>query len=209
MFPLPRRRVFNWFPCPPKIRRQIVAGVGSLLLLTTQLSAFSLQRLEADPTLTPQSFSHLFENFKYELFAEVQPVETFLRSETGDCDDYACTADLVLSAKGYETRLVQVRLAGMVSHAVCYIIDQKVYLDFNNRAVFFTLTRCAPELRQIAQKVAKSLRANWTTAYEFSYSYEEDRKRITSIVVRTDPPANDPPPLGTNPTDQKDRFWVE
>src|SRR5690606_14123586 len=150
--------------------------------------------LEQVPDLTPKKFASFFETFYYRLHREVQPADTFLKNRSGDCDDYAVLADYVLSQRGYETRLVHVRLAGMVDHAVCYITEQGAYLDYNNRAVFFRLTRSRPDLRTIATKVAASLDANWTSASEFVYSYVTDRKTTTATVVRTADPADDPPP---------------
>lgn len=179
------------------------------LALTSVATALSLHQLEQDKALSPKKFSRLFSDFRYELSEQVQPPERFLGSKRGDCDDHACLADLVLHPKGYDTRLVQIRLVGMVSHAVCYVIGEEVYLDYNNRSVFFTLTKCQPNLRAVAHKVATSLRANWTTAYEFQYSYEHDRKRVTSIVVRAQDPESDPPALQASTSARPNKFIVE
>ncbi|GAB5560764.1 MAG: hypothetical protein SynsKO_24110 [Synoicihabitans sp.] len=143
----------------------------------------------------------MFEDFDYTLHYHVQPQDQFLRSKSGDCDDYACLADDVLAPRGFETRLIHVRLAGRVSHAVCYITDDRAYLDFNNRKVFFTMTRSDPSLRKIATKVAKSLNANWTSAFEFEFSYVTQQKLITAKVVRTQDPRTDPPPRKATPPD--------
>ncbi|WP_221029569.1 transglutaminase-like domain-containing protein [Actomonas aquatica] len=161
---------------------------------TSPLSAISLEELDGHPDLTPKSYASFFEDFEYRLFREVQPPDQFLLNRVGDCDDYAILADHLLPKHGYETRLIHVRLAGMVSHAVCYVTEERVYLDYNNRAVFFRLTKSKPSLRAIAQKVADSLNANWTSASEFVYTYVSDRKVITATVVRTADPADDPPP---------------
>lgn len=160
------------------------------------LSAAGLTRhqLHQDPDLTPKTFSRLFADFDYELFHYVQPPDEFLRNRRGDCDDHASLADDVLAPKGFETRLVHVRLVGLTSHAVCYVTESRAYLDFNNRDVFFTLTRSGPALRDIAEKVARSLNANWTAAFEYEFSYEYPRKRITARVVRVEDPRHDPPP---------------
>lgn len=172
----------------------LVMGLAWLFLAPPTVFALSLHQLEQDDSLTPKKFSRLFHDFEYVLLEQIQPPEIFLRDRRGDCGDYACLADLVLKPKGYDTRLVQIRLVGQVSHAVCYVVGREVYLDYNNRSVFFTLTKCEPNLRTVAQKVARSLRANWTTAYEFEYSYERDRKRVTSVVVRAHDAAKDPKP---------------
>ncbi len=158
-----------------------------------------LGEIKTTPNLSPKKFANFFENFAYELHDEVQPAFKFLARERGDCDDYAVLADHVLPDFGYETRLVHVRLAGRIAHAVCFVTEDRIYLDYNNRQVFFTTTRSSPALRAIAEKVARSLDANWTSASEFVFSYETDQKRITATVVRTADPNQDPPPRKAPP----------
>ena len=167
--------------------------------LTSSAMAVSLQELESQSNLSPKSFAKQFEAFRYHLHREVQPPNQFLTNRSGDCDDYAILADHLLPRQGYETRLVHVRLAGLIAHAVCYVSEDGAYLDYNNRAVFFRLTKSDPSLRAIADKVAASLDANWTSASEFVYSYRTNRKTFTATVVRTDDPRNDPPPRKTPP----------
>ncbi|MCF3650852.1 hypothetical protein [Synoicihabitans lomoniglobus] len=156
-------------------------------------SGVTLPELEHLPKLTPKKFAAKFADFDYRYYREVQPAEVFLRDKVGDCDDYAVLADYILPLRGYETRLIHVRLAGRIAHAVCYVTEDNAYLDYNNRSVFFRLTKSRPTLRAIAEKVADSLDANWTTASEFSYSYESDRKTILATVARNAPPEDDPP----------------
>lgn len=144
----------------------------------------SLSRRISDSDLTPRSFSHFFSNFGYELNDKVQPPRAFLTRRKGDCDDYAVLADAVLPHHGYSTRLIHVRLAGKIAHAVCYIEEDRVYLDYNNRDYFFTLARSKPALAEIADKVADSLRAHWTTASEFEYCYDSKRKTFTTTVAK-------------------------
>jgi len=165
-----------------------------LLALASPLSAVSLGELQHTRNLTPKKFANFFELFDFELHKEVQPAHEFLMRKRGDCDDYAVLADLILPAHGYETRLVHVRLAGQIAHAVCFITEDRVYLDFNNRNVFFSVARSSADLRTIADKVARSLDANWTSASEFVFSYESDHKVVTATVVRTADPSLDPPP---------------
>lgn len=190
-------------------RRSLIFLIGLWTVLAVSSNGLSLQQLESDPDLTPKRFSQLFETFEYELFERVQLPDVFLSTRTGDCDDHACLADLVLKPKGYDTRLIQIKLAGMTSHAVCYVVGSRAYIDYNDRAFFFTLTRSPPELRKVAQKVAHSLRANWTAAYEFQYSYEQDRKRIVATVVRANSGQQDPPPWRPGAPDHHDRFRVD
>lgn len=174
------------------------------------VSALSLHQLEQDDSLTPKKFSRLFHDFEWVFLEQIQLPEVFLRNRRGDCGDYACLADLVLEPKGYDTRLVQIRLVGQISHAVCYVVGQEVYLDYNNRTLFFTLAKSEPNLRTVAQKVARSLRANWTAAFEFEYSYPLDRKRVVSVVVRAHDPAEDPPPWQTGvKSDRRNPFLVD
>lgn len=171
--------------------------IPSLLVLVfcaTTTSAMRVEHLHRESKLTPKKFSRMFAEFDYKLFDYVQAPNDFLRTQKGDCDDYACLADEVLRPKGFETRLVHIRLVGMISHAVCYITENGAYLDYNNRNVFFTMTRSDPSLRKIAAKVAHSLNANWTSAFEFEFSYADQRKTITAKVVRTQDPRTDPLP---------------
>lgn len=149
------------------------------------LSALTLKGLLDEPHITAKKFAGYFSDFGYEYHPEIQSPEEFLAREKGDCDDYAVLADFVLRKHGLATRLIHVRLAGRVAHAVCYVTESGAYLDYNNRSVFFTLTRSGPDLRDIATKVADSLEANWTTASEFSYSYETRRKVMLATVSKT------------------------
>jgi hypothetical protein len=179
----------------------------ALVLSATVSGALNVNNLHRDPALTPKKFSRLFDKFGYELFHNVQPPDEFLRKKSGDCDDYACLADEVLAPKGFDTRLIHIRLVGMVSHAVCYVTDDRAYLDYNNRNVFFTMSKSDPSLRKIATKVARSLKANWTSAFEFEFSYDDQRKTITAKVVRTQDSRDDPPAGKAAP--QSNPFFIE
>jgi hypothetical protein len=155
-------------------------------------AALTLGDLEADPKLTPKRFANHFEHFAYEPFVYVQNPNVFLRNRRGDCDDYAILADHVLKQKGYGTRLIHVRMVGLVGHAVCYVTESRAYLDYNSRRYFINLDRSGPSIREIATKVAASFKANWTSASQFTYSYREDAKVVEITVVKTDPPGQDP-----------------
>lgn len=178
------------------IRRRLRHAVDGLalavLLWPLRLPAASMEELLADPGMNPKRFASHFEDFAYEFHREIQPPNTFLRYKRGDCDDYAILADLVLKQKNFGTRLIQVRLAGQIDHAVCYVNEARAYLDYNNRAVFFTLARSGASLRTIATKVADSLEANWTSAFEFEYT--SGKKELVATVVKTAPPELDPVP---------------
>ena len=97
--------------------------------------AVTHSELLGDTQMNPKRFAGHFANFRYEYYPSVQPVDAFLRSERGDCDDYAILADEVLRRRQFETLLVHVRLAGMTAHAVCYVTQNRAYLDYNNRDV--------------------------------------------------------------------------
>lgn len=170
------------------------AFVLALVSILPPLHAVSVGELQHTKNLTPKKFANYFERFAFELHEAVQSAPKFLARERGDCDDYAVLADFVLPHHGFETRLVHIRLAGKIDHAVCFVTEEKAYLDYNNRAVFFTMTRSSPDLRTIAEKVADSLDANWTSASEFVFSYETNHKTVTATVVRTADPQTDPPP---------------
>jgi len=152
--------------------------------LPASLVAVTINDLDR-PGLNARKFASYFSGFSYELNSQIQHAPAFLAREKGDCDDYAVLADFVLKKHGLTTRLIHIRLAGRIAHAVCYVSENKAYLDYNNRAVFFTLARSGSELRDIASKVAQSLEASWTTASEFSYSYSTRRKTMISTISQT------------------------
>ncbi len=161
-------------------------------LVPTRLDALTLLDLVNEPNLTPKRFAAHFERFEYEFHPEVQPPEVFLASERGDCDDYAILADYVLKKKNFTTRLVRVSLVGRVAHDVCYVIQSRAYLDYNNRKYASTLESSGRRLRQIAEEVADSFHANWTSASEYSYDYATEKKTIGQTVVKTDASSRDP-----------------
>ena len=143
--------------------------------------------------MTPGHFANLFENFAFEYIDYVQPPETFLQNRTGDCDDYAALGSYILQKAGYKTRLIRVDLVGTrVSHAVCYVTEKRVYLDYNLRTYFINLQRSGARIREIAAEVADSFGQNWTSATEYTFSYAEGRSRAVRTVVKTDPPERDP-----------------
>lgn len=170
------------------------AGMALLLvaLLLSPARALTLADLLSDPALTPRRFANQFDSFDYEFATKVQKPDEFLRSRKGDCDDYAVLADFVLSQKSYTTRLIHVRMVGRVAHAVCYVMQDRIYLDYNNRIYALNLERSGPSLREVATKVARSIEANWTSATEFKYSYEAEQKLPLFTVVKTEPPSKDP-----------------
>ena len=179
---------------PGNNTRPLLWAMITSLLFSIQLNALTMGDLLQDPKMTPKRFADLFEDFQYVLQPfDVQNPEVFLSTRSGDCIDYAVLADYVLKKKGYGTRLIRVEMIGLnVGHAICYVTENRAYLDYNNRRYFFKLQRCGPTIREIASEVADSFDANWTFAMEFTYDYKEDVKRPVYTVVKTDPPASDP-----------------
>lgn len=177
-------------------RSLVLAGALAATCTAAVLSStahFTLQDLESAPSLSPKQFANLFEHFSYSYSPYVMAVEEFLAEQEGDCDDYAILADHILSRKGYHTRIVRVVMAGSdVAHAVCYVTENKAYLDYNNRKYSVNLERSGGSLRQIAAKVADAFEKNWTSASEYTFSYDDYRKVMRYTVVKTDPPERDP-----------------
>jgi hypothetical protein len=183
---------------PRKLRQAaIVAGALLLpLMLAAKLDSdtpFTLQDLEQASGLNPRQFANLFANFDFDGSPIIRPPEQFLGERRGDCDDYAVLADLVLAKRGYRTHCIQVLFANdNVGHAVCYVTENKAYLDYNNRRYFVNLERSGQTIREIADKIAASFELEWTTAAEFSYNYDTMRKKLKLVVVKTDAPDKDP-----------------
>jgi hypothetical protein len=163
-------------------------------LLVAGLDALTLDQLLSDPKMSPKKFAGLFEDFAFETHPfDVQDPEVFLSSRTGDCIDYAVLADYVLKRNGYDTRLIRVEMVGKnMGHAVCYVTQDRIYMDYNNRRYFLSVVRCGPSIREIATKVAASFEAHWTFAAEFTYDYNSSIKKVVLTVVQTDPAATDP-----------------
>jgi hypothetical protein len=106
-------------------------------------------------------------------------------------------ADYVLKRIGYGTRLIRVEMVGLnMGHAICYVTENRAYLDYNRRTYFIKLKHSGPTIREIANNVADSFNANWTFAQEFNFGgYNTYAMRTIFTVVKTDPPALDPDKL--------------
>ena len=176
------------YPPPPPWPKRVALWLcllASGIAAPADLNALTLDELADDRRLNARKFASHFGDFAYEFNNPIQSASAFLAREKGDCDDYAVLADFVLKKHNLDTRLIHIRLTGRIAHAVCYVSENKAYLDYNNRAVFFTMTRAAPDIRVIATKVAQSLQSSWTTASEFSYSYSTRRKTMITTVSQT------------------------
>ncbi len=183
---------------PTALRRTLPVLLGAILVTAASAALkpterFTLEELDRERAMNAHQFANLFELFHYSYYPYVQQVEDFLENQAGDCDDYAVLADHVLAGKGYHTRLVRVALAGSdISHVICYVNENKAYLDYNNRKYAVNLERSGPTLRQIAAKVADSFEKNWTSATEYSFTYAGYHKTTHYTVVKTDSPERDP-----------------
>ena len=171
---------------PNRLQLQVQRGLVVIsFLLMNSARPLTLDELQKDSQLTPKSFAKKFRDFAFQEHVEVQDPDVFLVSRAGDCDDFAIVADMVLKPKGYDTRLVAVRMPGLIAHVVCYVAQEKGYLDYNNRAYASRIEHSGPTLRDIAARVAKSFSANWTSASEFTY-LGNSMKRLVATVAKTD-----------------------
>lgn len=174
----------------PLIRKAALAALVAAAALTG-LRAFTMQDLLSDAKMTPKRFAGRFADFEFEFNPYVQDPDVFLQRQRGDCADYAIMADYVLKRKQFETRIIRVALVGTLAHDVCYVTQVKAYLDYNNRVYFKNLERSGRSLREIAEKVAASFDANWTSVSVYTFDYGEGIKHLTLTVVKTDPPSED------------------
>lgn len=180
-------------PANGTARVRVLASVLVLAFLAlARLDGLTVADLLAEHRLTPRRFADHFEDFEYEYGEQVQPADVFLARQKGDCDDYAILADYVLTRRGYETRLIHVNLVGRIAHDVCYVDQEKAYLDYNLRMYFRNTQKSGRTLREIANRVADSFSANWTSVSLYTYTYDEDVKHLKMTVVKTDPPSEDP-----------------
>ena len=164
---------------------QKIAQIFILLFLgVVGTSAVTLEQLQKEPDLTPEKFAGYFSNFQFIYRVDVQEPARFLASRSGDCDDYAVLAAMVLKQKGYTPRLIAVRMPGLV-HVVCYIEETQSYLDYNYRSSNQAM-KCAPGIEMIASEVAKSYQARWSSASEFTF--ERGLKRLVATVLEDQGP---------------------
>ncbi|MEP6662946.1 MAG: transglutaminase-like domain-containing protein [Verrucomicrobiota bacterium] len=144
-------------------------------------TAITLDELRKIPDLTPEKFASFFSHFEFKFHEEVQDPETFLATQSGDCDDYATLAADVLSKHGYTTRLIAVRMDGD-THVVCYIKETKSYLDYNYREENEKTILSGSSISEIAGKVAKSFEKNWIATYQFTFR-RGIKRLVQSIIV--------------------------
>lgn len=171
-----------------KFARNLLAALVAVLALSPSAHALTMRQLENVPNLTPEQFAHQFANFEFKFHAEVQDHDVFLRTKSGDCDDFATVAAEVLSEKGYTPRMIAVRMKGE-THVICYIEETQSYLDYNTRKDASPLVPCSPDITVIAKKVAESFGRDWVATYEFTYNEGEKVKRLVNNIIPNKPPA--------------------
>ena len=142
----------------------LVAATG----LAVVAQPAGLSALEKQKDLTPEGLIRSFAGFAFELNAQRQDAETFLRRQRGDCDDFASLASQLLTKRGYKTKLVVVMMEQQ-THVVCYVQEAHGFLDFNHRADLRPVIDSDGTLEDIAQKVAGDFRSRWQLASEFRY----------------------------------------
>ncbi|MBM3824695.1 MAG: hypothetical protein FJ404_17730 [Verrucomicrobia bacterium] len=173
-------------PLPGSLRISLCLAAG-LICSTLGARPVTLDDLRREPKLTPQRFASYFSEFRYQFFEEVQLPEMFLATELGDCDDYATLAAEILSQRGFRPHLIAVRMPGLV-HVVCYVDEIGGYLDYNSRVYLKRTVSCDKDLRSIANKVARSFGAHWTSASEFAFVHR--LKHLVSTITHANPSAS-------------------
>jgi len=105
--------------------------------------------------------------------------------------DHAVLAGNVLKSKGYQTRLIVVRLPGETLHDVCYVGEDKAYVDCSEDRFLLALNYSGATIREIADDYGGFVSMNWTSASEFVFT--NGVRELVSTVVKTDSPSSDPP----------------
>lgn len=165
----------------PKNFSRILLGAALFTFLPAS-QGITQAELESVPNLTPEKLAGYFSNFEFKFHAEVQDHETFLHSQSGDCDDYATLAAEVLTRHGYTTRLIAVRMKGE-THVVCYVKETQSYLDYNFRKEEKKTVSSDNSMTGIANKVAQSFQRDWIATYQFTYNPSEGVKRLVQNII--------------------------
>lgn len=103
--------------------------------------------------------------------------------------DYPTLADKILKPQGYQTKLIAVRLAATGYYVVCYVPEEKVFIDYDEEKNDFNLQPSAGTIREIATSASSLLSENWTSASEFVMA--NNIKKVVATVVKTDPASLD------------------
>jgi hypothetical protein len=106
--------------------------------------------------------------------------------------DYVILAGSVLTGQGYAPRLILVNMPGIISDDACYVTEGSSFIHYDRSTYVLQLEGSGPTIRSIANTLASSLRLDWTSASEFTYS--NGLAQILATVVETEPPSVDPVP---------------
>jgi hypothetical protein len=166
--------------------RTILAILFAALAFSPSAHALTMRQLKDIPRLTPEQLAHQFADFEFKFHAEVQDHDVFLRTKSGDCDDFATVAAEVLALKGYTPRMIAVRMKGE-THVICYVDETQSYLDYNTRKDVHPMVPCSPDITVIAKKVAESFGRDWVATYEFTYNEGEKVKRLVNNIIPNQP----------------------
>jgi hypothetical protein len=169
-----------------KFARTVMTVLLAALAFSPSAHAVTMRQLKDTRHLTPEQFAHQFADFEFKFHAEVQDHDVFLRTRSGDCDDFATVAAEVLTLNGYTPRMIAVRMKGE-THVICYIEETKSYLDYNTRKDAHPLVPCSPDITVIAKKVAESFNRDWVATYEFTYNEGEKVKRLVNNIIPNQP----------------------
>jgi hypothetical protein len=169
--------------------RSVALVLAVILAIPLTSRALTMKELREMPKLTPEKLEKLFADFEYKFHPEVQPHDVFLRTQSGDCDDFATVAAEILKGHGYTPRMIAIRMKGE-THVVCYVAEERGYLDYNTRKELRPVVPCSPDITAIAAKVAAGFRRDWVATYEFTYDAKEDVKRLVSNIIPNPSVAN-------------------
>ena len=186
---------------PRSFKSGVVCFLFAWLAFSPAARSLTLAELRDDVAMTPEKLLHRFADFKFKLGEEIQAVDSFLAAKAGDCDDFATLAASVLVEKGYTPKLIAVFMEREV-HVVCYIVETKCYLDYNNRKHVTGGVTSDGTLADIAQKVASSFRAPWSCASEFSFKQGKRKTLWTEFRQTEAPPRHAAPRVPHNEVPQ-------
>jgi hypothetical protein len=161
-------RLTSGWACPWSLRFPALLSSCLLWVATTAVQAGISPSWPDLDDLTPESLTHCFADFGFELSDQVQEADEFLERKRGDCADFAKLVSEVLSRHGYTSKLVVVMMERQ-THVVCYVKERDGYLDYNLRADPQPIVFSAESLDDIAEKVADSFRSKWRMASEIRY----------------------------------------
>lgn len=174
------------------LHRLVLFLVCAAVMQLATVRAFTVDDLLSDGNLTPESLLRKFAHFRFRLGEDVQAPKDFLKSEAGDCDDFATLAADVLRAKGYTPKLIVVFMPRDI-HVVCYVQEANAYLDYNRRAFSKPLVTCNGTVSEIAAKVAASFSETWHCASEYTF-HNGIRRFLYTDFRQADPPEPSPIP---------------